>query len=232
MRKMPDQRDRQAVFEALGTGPFACLDAGERRDLAAHARIRSFARGDVLFREGQAVADPALLLCGLVKLCRLAARGRECVLHVVRPGRLLDAGALFYEGGLPLSAVAVKSGRLLCLERGALLHALTRNAKLGLELLAALCLRQRLLINKIAGSQGRISVRRRVAAWLLHRAKMEKSRELEISVTREVLASQIGISRESLCRSLSSLAGAGLITSERRRILLLDVPALQKLAEE
>lgn len=232
MHKLPEQNHSRAVFEALGTGPFACLDAAERRRLAAHARIRPFAKGDILFREGQAAADPALLLCGLVKLSSLAPRGRECVLHVVRPGRLLDAGVLFYEGGLPASAVGVKSGRMLCLERGALLEALTRNAKLGLALLAALCLRQRLLINKIAGSQGRISVRRRVAAWLLHRAKMEKSRELEISVTRDVLASQIGISRESLCRGLSALGAEGLITPERRRIVLLDPATLQKLAED
>lgn len=231
MRRTLKEKCPTAVFEALATGPFACLEADERRGLAAHARIQAFARGDALFREGQAAADPALLLSGLVKLSRLAAGGRECVLHVVRPGRLLDAGVLFYEGGLPASAVAVKSGRALCLERGAMLEALARNARLGLALIAALCLRQRLLINKIAGSQGRISVLRRVAAWLLHRAKMEKSSELEISVTREVLASQLGISRESLSRGLSALGVRGLIISERRRIVLLDVTALQKLAE-
>ncbi len=232
---MPEQLSREpasrAVLAALDNGLFAVLSDGERLALAGRARLRVFAKGEVLFREGQESADPAFLLSGLVKLSRSAARGRECVLHLVRPGRLLDAGVLFYEGGLPATAVGVKEGRLLWLEKPALLAALRGNAALGLGLIAALSLRQRLFINKLAGSQGRISASRRVAAWLLHRAKMEKATTLDLGVSREILARLIGISRESLSRELSLLAGNGLIRVERRRVVLLDEVGLQRLAD-
>ena len=168
---------------------------------------------------------------GLVKLSRSAPRGRECVLHLVRPGRLLDAGVLFYEGGLPASAMGVREGLLLWLDKRALLAVLRGNAALGLGLIAALSLRQRLFINKLAGSQGRISASRRVAAWLLHRSKMEKTDALDLGVSREILARLVGISRESLSRELSQLAANGLISVERRRVLLLDRAGLQKLAD-
>ena len=98
-------------------------------------------------------------------------------------------------------------------------------------MLAAMSLRQRLFINKIAGSQGRISVSGRVAAWLLHRAKMEKSATLSMGVIQETLARQMGISRESLSRELSALASAGLIDRDRRRVTLLDADALRERAE-
>lgn len=228
---LPEEHTSQAVLAGLGNGLFAVLSDDERQTLAKRARLRAFTRGDVLFREGQESVDPAFLLSGLVKLSRSAARGRECALHLVRPGRMLDAGVLFYEGGLPATAVALKEGRLLWLEKSALLAALRGNAALSLGMIAALSLRQRLFINKLAGSQGRISASRRVAAWLLHRAKMEKSETLDLAVSREVLARLIGISRESLSRELSLLAGNGLISVKRRRVILLDGAGLQKLAD-
>ena len=130
MREFPGGRASQAVLEALGSGHFAVLGADERLSLAARARLRVFARGETLFREGQESADPAFLLSGLVKLSRSAARGRECALHLVRPGRMLDAGVLFYEGGVPATAVGVREGRLLWLEKAALLDALRGNTAL------------------------------------------------------------------------------------------------------
>ena len=149
---LPGGHTSQAVLAALGNGLFAVLSDDERLALARRARLRAFAGGDVLFREGQESVDPAFLLSGLVKLSRSAARGRECVLHLVRPGRMLDAGVLFYEGGLPATAVGVKEGRLLWLDKSALLTALRGNAALGLGLIAAA------LVTGLAGIGGGMAV--------------------------------------------------------------------------
>jgi len=223
-----EQNDIQA---ALQTGIFGSLPGEERTRLAAHARVLAFGQGATLFREGEAATDPMLLLTGMVKLCRHSSQGKECVLHIVRPGRLLDAGVLFYEETLPITAIAVQSGSALRLDRRALLETLSREPGLCMQLLAAMSLRQRLFINKIAGSQGRISVSGRVAAWLLHRAKMEKSASLSMGVTQETLARQMGISRESLSRELSALAASGLIDRNRRHIILLNAEALRARAD-
>lgn len=226
-----DNSEQKSIQTALQSELFAALPEEERTRLAAHARIVPFSQGATLFREGEAATDPMLLLTGMVKLCRHSSQGKECVLHLVRPGRLLDAGVLFYEESLPITAIAVQSGSALRLERRALLATLEREAGLGMALLAAMSLRQRLFINKIAGSQGRISVSGRVAAWLLHRARMEKSASLTLGVTQETLARQMGISRESLSRELSALAASGLIDRNRRRIILLNADALRDRAE-
>lgn len=226
-----DYGDSQTIQTALCAGPFAVLTEGERQRLAPHARVQSFTQGATLFREGEASADPMFLLSGMVKLCRHSSQGRECVLHLVRPGRMLDAGVLFYEESLPVSAIGVQNGSILRLERKVLLESLSREAALGLALLEVMSLRQRLFINKIAGSQGRISVSGRVASWLLHRAKMEKSATLHMGVTQETLARQMGISRESLSRELSALTAAGLIDRSRSSITLLNADVLRDRAE-
>nr|WP_296983885.1 Crp/Fnr family transcriptional regulator [uncultured Desulfovibrio sp.] len=219
------------VADALCTGLLAGLNHHERDVLARHARLQSFAPGVALFQEGDESADAMLLLSGLVKLCRHSSQGKECVLHLVHSGKFIDAGVLFYEGGLPISAVALQHTTVLSLNRRAFLHTLENNAPLAVSLLGAMSLRQRLLITKIAGSQGRISVAGRVAAWLLHRAKMEKSATLRLGVTQEILARLMGISRESLSRELSALSAAGIIEHQRRSITLLDHEALKLRAQ-
>ena len=226
-----DTGDLQTIYAALQTGPFAAMSEAERQRLAHNARQQPFSLGTTLFREGESATDPMLLLSGMVKLCRHSAQGKECVLHLVRPGRLLDAGVLFYEEGLPITAIGVQAGTVLRIERKALLESLHNNGALGLALINAMSLRQRLFINKIAGSQGRISVSGRVAAWLLHRSKMEKSATLRLGVTQEILARLMGISRESLSRELSALSSAGIIDHKRRCITLLDHDALLQRAQ-
>ena len=88
-----------------------------------------------------------------------------------------------------------------------------------------------LFINKIAASQGKISVRRRVAGWLLHKVRVENTPELEDGITREVLAGLLGLSRESLCRQLGQFSREGVIRLERKRITVLDLQALRRSLE-
>ena len=81
---------------------------------------------------------------------------------------------------------------------------------------------------RLAFSQGKISVRRRVAGWLLHKARVEKSAALDDGITREVLAGLLGLSRESLSRQLSRFVQEGVIRLERKNIVILDDEALRR----
>lgn len=208
------------------------LDAADWPELAARARLQDVAAAETLYHEGEEVAFLPFLLSGEVKLVKAGPQGREYVLHLLRAGAFCDVAALYYTGGVPTSAVMVTPGRVLWLEKEALLRCLSRNPELAAYLLAVLAHRQRLFINKIVSSQGVISVSRRVAAWLLHRSRMEKSATLHLSGTRELLARLLGVSRESLSRELNSLARAGIIRLERRRVEILQRDILERSAHD
>ena len=96
----------------------------------------------------------------------------------------------------------------------------------------ALAIRQRMFINKIAVSQGKISVRRRVAGWLLHKARVGRTNVVDDGITREVLAGLLGLSRESLSRQLSSFADDGLVRLEKKAIIIQDEKALRRFLED
>jgi len=81
-------------------------------------------------------------------------------------------------------------------------------------------------------SQGKISVRRRGAGWLLHKARVEKSHRFQDGVTREVLAGLLGLSRESLCRQISRFVQEGLIRLEHKTIIVEDEAGLRRSLDE
>lgn len=196
-------------------------------------RLAEMRAGDVLFREGDEIRHVPFVLSGEVKLVKMGPQGREYVLHLTRDGAFPDPGALFYEAPLPATAVALGPGRLLWLERATMDRLLDGNSRLARWLLQVLAARQRLFVNKVAGSQGVISVSRRVAGWLLHRSRMEEGRrQLELPGTRELMARLLGLSRESLSRELNELAREGAIRLERRRVELLDMAVLERRAQD
>lgn len=226
--------DPQSLRDALRHSPLGrWLDERETGLVLGTGRLAEMRAGDVLFREGDEIRHVPFVLSGEVKLVKMGPQGREYVLHLTRGGAFPDPGALFYEAPLPATAVALGPGRLLWLERATMDKLLDGNPRLARWLLQVLAARQRLFVNKVAGSQGVISVSRRVAGWLLHRSRMEEGRrQLELPGTRELMARLLGLSRESLSRELNELAREGAIRLERRRVELLDMAVLERRAQD
>ncbi len=228
---MTESDASRTVTEILCT-EFPELTPRETERLAGMSRIGTYAKGAWIFTEGSAATSTEWLISGKVELLKSSVTGKSTILHVMTQGHFLDLCALFGSGGLFYSAIALSSCRILHIDSITLLSVLQQNAQFAMRLMKALAVRQRMFINKIAVSQGKISGRRRVAGWLLHKARMEKTLLLEDGITREVLAGLLGLSRESLSRQRSSLSRDGMIKTGRRTIAILDEKALRRCAEE
>lgn len=218
------------MLSLLDQAPFDSLTDEEKEFLIGKAKLFSFSRDDILYDQGKSDFSPIYVLSGQVKLSCTASHGRECVLHIIRPKALIDAAVLFYEKNLPYSAFAIGEGQAILFDRANFLDLITKNNSFSGKLFRMMSMRQRLLINKLVGSQGRISVSCRVASWLLHRCRMEGTDILSIDITRELLARLLGVTRESLSRELSRLNGLGYIAVARRSVHILEKAALQKIA--
>ena len=209
----------------------ACFPELLSRDterLAASTRLYSYAKGEWICVEGDAASVTFWLVSGHVELLKGSVAGKNTVLHVVRAGHFLDLYGVFGRGVSFISARALTPCVVLGMENRVLSALLSENIGLAQRVMRALAMRQRMFINKIAVSQGKISVRRRVAGWLLHKARVNKSSVLEDVMTREVLAGLLGLSRESLSRQLSRFVQEGMIRLERRTIVIVDEEALRR----
>ena len=209
-------------LEVLGGLPlFEPLSPDERERLAAGCRMRAFARGAALFREGERADGMHIVLRGVVKVVRFAPDGREMVLHLVRKGNTIGEAAMFQKGTFPASAVAVDDVETLFLPADALFTLVTENPEMALRMLA----------HKLA-AQGQGGAACRLATYLLHRRQIGGGDCIRLGVSREVLANLLGLARETLSRQLSRFSEAGLVELRGKDIVILDVPALQATAAE
>ncbi len=228
--------DGKGSGTAAGTGEalarhFPELTGEELRALSAASRMRRLAKGEWIFAEGAPALCAHWLEEGRAELLKGALAGKSTILHVMAPGHFIDLCAVLGSGHAFFSALALEPCRVLLIDAPALLAVLGANAPFALRMMRCMAARQRMYVNKITASQGKISVRRRVAGWLLHKARVERTQELENGVTREVLAGLLGLSRESLCRQLGQFSREGVIRLERRRIVILDSRELRRCLE-
>ena len=213
-------------------GLFPELTSEEAARLASNARMVHVAKNEWIFAEGGTVSSADWLMSGSVELLKSSMMGKNTILHVVRESHFIDHCIFFGSGTAFVSALAITRCTLLRIDAKVLRAILMDNATFAMRLMKALAIRQRMFINKIAVSQGKISVRRRVAGWLLHKARVGGSNVVDDGITREVLAGLLGLSRESLCRQLSAFAEDGLVRLEKKAIIIEDEKVLRRLLEE
>ena len=91
-----------AALEGCGSVIGELLSPAERQKLAACAHVKEYPVNGSIFREGDAATSMALLLSGEAKLAKAGPHGRECVLCLIRPGRIIDPAAPYYESGFQL----------------------------------------------------------------------------------------------------------------------------------
>ena len=209
-------------LEVLGTLPlFEPLSSAERERLADGCRMRTFARGAALFREGERADGMHVVLRGVVKVVRFAPDGRETVLHLVRKGNTIGEAAMFQRGTFPASAVAVDDVETLYVSAEALFALVTENPELALRMLA-----HKLAVQGQGGAAGRL------ATYLLHRRQIGGADVIRLGVSREVLANLLGLARETLSRQLSRFVEAGLVELKGKDIAIRDAAALREIASE
>jgi CRP/FNR family transcriptional regulator, cyclic AMP receptor protein len=209
------------------------LAADERADLEQLGAVRRYRRGDVLFHQGDDAGAIVVLRDGHVKATMLND-GREVILAFPGPGELL--GELSAVDGRPRSATvrAVDEVEALVIPGSAFRAYLERRPRIALVLLCAVADRLR------ESDRQRVDyavndVVVRVAGRLVELCDRFGSEDgagvdIGLAITQDEIAAWAGASREAVAKAMALLRTLGWIQTERRRILVLDLPALRRYA--
>ena len=215
-----------------------CLPAGlDAADLISFehtvARRRQLKRHERLYQRGAPLDYLSIVRGGQVKTERPMPDGRPQVVGFYLPGQLLGLEALSSRE-YRCDAVAlcdstvceVSYAMLIALiqQRGDLLRRF--HALFGTEL--ARQQTSTLLLGNARAPQ-------RLAAFLLdlatsHHAPTPPAPSFELRMSRDDIASHLGLALESVSRQLTQFRAAGLLDVQNRRIELLDAAALQAIA--
>jgi CRP/FNR family cyclic AMP-dependent transcriptional regulator len=217
----------------VGEGFLSELAADERAELEQLGSVRRYRRGDVVFHQGDDAGAVLLILSGHTKAAMLND-GREVILAFPGPGELL--GELSAVDGEPRSGTvrAVDDVEALVIPGSAFRGFLEQRPRIALVLLRSVVARLRTADRqRVDYAVNDVVVR--VAGRLVElcdRFGCEDGAAIDIglSITQDELAAWAGASREAVAKAMALLRTLGWVQTERRRILVLDLPALRRYA--
>ncbi len=209
---------------------FDGLPAREQHELALIARIRTFAKGETIFHEGDEARGFYVIISGRVKIYKLSEDGKEQTLHIFGPGEPIGEAAMFAHECFPAHAQALEASRTIFFPRAALIELFKQHPSLAMNMLALLSRRLRRFAQLVEDLSLK-EVPTRLAAYLLYSSKRAKDQDyLHLDISKAELASVLGTIPETLSRILSKMNKQGLIRLQGRQIRILDRSSLEQLA--
>jgi CRP-like cAMP-binding protein len=182
---------------------------------------RSLARNEVLFRQGDKVTAIYFIEAGRLRLERRTFDGRLLTLGATPAGQFFVEAALFSDS-FHCDAVATEPSRVRIYPKAKVLNALRTDPASAMSFLGHVAhqiieLRQRLELMKVR------SAKERVMLYLDLNAGPE-GRVVNLRGQLQDIASDLGLTREALYRTLAGLERAGAIERVGTRILLKKSP--------
>ncbi len=199
---------------------FSALGSEEIRRIAKKTFEHSFAKGEILFLEGESCHDLYLVKSGRVRIFKSSPQGREQVLRIARQGDSFNDVPVFDGGPNPASASALEPSIVYLIPRESLLSLVVDcpTAQAIIKLFAA---RLRHLTTVVEDLSFR-SVISRLAKMLLDLAVVEGGPSPMPRLTQDEMATMVGSVRDVIGRALRALERTGAIRIEGQRILVID----------
>ena len=210
---------------------FSGLEQNELAFLAQRAVRRRYASGEAVFGEGESCGGLYVVESGHVRIFKSSPGGREHVLSIEGPGSSVAELPVFDGGDYPASVSAIDDATLLFVSKDDFQALCVAHPQVALKVLRVVGARLRRLVG-IIEELSFTTVRHRLASFLLRLAQKEGRRtaegvELTLPANNQEIASQIGTVRELVSRNLSRLQAEHILRLDGRRVLVLDLKALE-----
>ncbi len=214
-----------------------CLPVGisndqlERLDNVVGAR-RATARGEALFRAGEAFTSLYAVRTGFFKTCVSSEDGRDQVTGFQMAGELLGLDGIGTDRHT-CDAVALEDSQV-CVIPFQKLEELSRELSDLQRHLHKIMSREIVRDHGVMLLLGSMRAEERLAAFLLNltqrlRVRGFSSSSLILRMTREEIGSYLGLKLETVSRAFSHFQEAGVLSVKQRQIEVLDPNALEKM---
>jgi CRP-like cAMP-binding protein len=213
---------------------FADLPEEDLEILMARKVDQVYKKGEVIFREGAYPSGIYYITNGKVKKYKVDRDGREQIIYVANTGELLGYHAILSVDNYPDSAAVLEESIITFIPGDDFLHAINQSDVLNRRLLKTLSHEYAVLANSLTMFAQK-SVRERLALQLIvirekYKVNFEPGMPVEINMSRSDLASLVGTARENVVRMLSEFKEEGTVETKGRKIIVLDVKKLIKIA--
>ncbi len=190
-------------------------------------------KGEIIFKEGDTVNGIYCIKDGVCKLIKLSANGKDHIVKLVTKGELLGQRSMISEEPVNLSAVALDDMQVCFIPKSEVMGYFDKNNKFSMNVMKTICGDLKEADDQMVNLAQK-TVKERLAETLLYLHDTfgtNGDASLKVQLSRDDLASMIGTATESCIRLLSDFKKLGLIELSGKKIILLDLSKLKKLAE-
>lgn len=220
----------EAILYSLRMCPlFKGLQEEELREYAGVAVLKTIEKSAYLFRESEVPAGLYIVRRGIVNAHRVSTDGREQVIHLFRAGESLAEASIVSDVGYPADVRAVVKSEVMLIPKQYLLAKIRTSPELSLRLIEAMNRHLQELVASLESMKLKDG-ETRLLHWLLARCPDVTSTvpaDVEIGMTKGILASELGTRHETLSRIFARLRDEEFISVRGRTITVLNPCALQ-----
>jgi CRP-like cAMP-binding protein len=232
---MNEQRYRVRC-ETCGNGArgfFSSLEGAALERFERGKVVRRYARGEVVFREGEPASSIYCIQSGSVKLYKLGFEGEEVVIRLLGPGDIMGYRPLLANDAFAASARVLENTTICTVSRQLLMSTLRESPELAMHLMRKLATELRVSEDEMV-RRAVETVPQRTARFLLwlNDAHPDSGDNIRFGsvLRREDMAMAIGTTPETLSRILHDLQRREIIGLSRREIIIRQPRELHRLA--
>lgn len=225
----------ERVLSAVRSLPvFRGLTPEDQRRLAVLATLKEYARGDFLWRSGDAAEFLTVIVKGRVKIVRHAEAG-DVILEIFAEGEPVGAIAVYNYMPYPASAICLEPTTLLLVPRRDYFELLDRHPDFARAIIREQTKLVIALTRKVEEMRGqRVDVR--IAQLFLTLAErmgkpVKDGTEIGLQLSRQEVADLVGTTVETAIRVLSRWGREGILVTGEKRFVIPSLDRLKAVVE-
>ena len=214
---------RLPLFQKLSPEQIAVLETA--------CRERRLAKGEMLFQKGDPAKGFFVVVFGQIKLAFPSSQGNEKVVQILGPQQSFGEAVMFMDRPYLVFAEGLVDSLLLQIGSAPVFELLETDPMFARRMLAGLSTRLHSLVQDVEAYSLRSSAQRVVGYLLQHCPEAESgenSFDISLPTSKQVIASRLNLTPETLSRIFHDLSGNGLIGVSGKHITINDVRRLRE----
>jgi CRP-like cAMP-binding protein len=205
-------------------------------ELCNIAELLEVKRKRSIFRRGEPGPGLFLVKSGEFKLSLISSEGREQILYLAEPGKLVGEGFWPRDVQCAASAFAMVDSEVFRFETDGVIKLISKDEALAFALMRHMAFRANRLIDLVLDLSLR-SVERRLASFLFTlavRTGAEQGKPCVIprQLDMNTVAARLGTVREEISRALNRMQRNNILSLSRQEIVVIDLAALERVTYE
>ncbi|MBT3217959.1 MAG: Crp/Fnr family transcriptional regulator [Proteobacteria bacterium] len=215
---------------------FEGVSLPEVRELASSVTVHRINRRNLLWSPGDSSQTVYIVRSGVIRISQFASHDRELIMKLRGRRAVIALDSVLNLGSHQTKAVAHEDAVVFGIARPLLLELFSRHPMTAMQFFKEDHQQRRKLDRRLAAVAYH-TARARIALMLLELAEdfgVQDSRGVIVNVrlTHREMASLVGATRETVSFAILAFRKDGLIETERKRVVLLDMPQLRRIARE